>query len=78
MEPNSDLIDLLHALNAAGAEYLIIGGYAVAHQAWANRVPTTYGGVPVNFIGKTDLIANKEAAGRPQDVLDVENLRSKD
>jgi hypothetical protein len=30
MEVNSDLIDLLRALNAEGAEYLIVGGYAFA------------------------------------------------
>lgn len=26
MEPNSDLIDLLHALNDVGAEHVIVGG----------------------------------------------------
>jgi hypothetical protein len=30
MQPNIDLIDLLGALNAAGAKYLIVGGYAFA------------------------------------------------
>lgn len=30
MDRNADLIDLLHALNAEGAEYLIVGGYAFA------------------------------------------------
>ncbi|HEY9179457.1 MAG TPA: hypothetical protein VIO32_01980 [Candidatus Baltobacteraceae bacterium] len=30
MERNADLIDLLRALNAAGAEYLLVGGYALA------------------------------------------------
>ncbi len=30
MSPNSDLTDLLLALNAAGAKYLIVGGYAFA------------------------------------------------
>jgi hypothetical protein len=32
MEVNSDLIDLLRALNAEGADYLIVGGYAFALQ----------------------------------------------
>jgi hypothetical protein len=147
MEPNSDLIDLLRALNAEGADYLIVGGYAFAvhgrlratkdvdifvgtdpknaakvwralaafgapldelrpedlaqadtffimgrppnqidiittidgvafASAWVNRLESTYGGVPVCYIGRSDLIANKEAAGRPQDRLDVEYLRS--
>ena len=30
MHANSDLIDLLRALNGAGAKYLIVGGYAFA------------------------------------------------
>ena len=147
MDLNSDLIDLLRALNAEGAEYLIVGGYAFAvhgkiratkdvdifvgtdpenaqrvwnalrafgapldelriqdltnpetffimgrapnqidvittidgvtfERAWRNRFTGTYGGVHVNYIAKADLIANKEAAGRPQDRVDVEYLRN--
>ena len=34
-----------------------------------------YGKVEVNFIGKTDLIKNKKASGRPQDELDAKTLR---
>jgi hypothetical protein len=146
MELNSDLTDLLRALNDAGAEYLIVGGYAFAvhgrvratkdadifvgtnadnaakvwralaafgapldelrvadltkpdtffimgrapnqidiittidgvafEDAWSNRVAATYGGVSVHYIGRADLIANKEAADRPQDRLDVAYLR---
>jgi hypothetical protein len=30
MQPNPDLTDLLAALNAEGAEYLIVGAYAFA------------------------------------------------
>lgn len=146
MDVNSDLIDLLRALNAEGADYLIVGGYAFAlhgrvratkdadifvgtdagnaakvwralasfgaplselrvadlmepgvffimgrppnqidiittidgvpfETAWKNRVEATYGGVPVTYIGRDDLIANKEAAGRPQDLLDVAYLQ---
>ncbi|HEY8313839.1 MAG TPA: DUF6036 family nucleotidyltransferase [Candidatus Baltobacteraceae bacterium] len=146
MDLNSDLIDLLRALNDERAEYLIVGGYAFAvhgkiratkdvdifvgcdaanagrvwralnafgaplaelriedltqpdtffvmgrapnqidiittidgvtfDRAWSNRLSSTYGGVPVHYIGRDDFIANKEAAGRPQDRLDVEYLR---
>ncbi|MGH7727829.1 MAG: DUF6036 family nucleotidyltransferase [Vulcanimicrobiaceae bacterium] len=145
MQPNSDLIDLLRALNDEGAEYLIVGGYAFAahgrvrstkdadifvgtdpgnaakvwralvafgaplrdvgvedfatpdilfimgrppnqidvittidgvsfETAWQNRYPSTYGGLAVHYIGRDDLIANKKAAGRPQDLLDVAYL----
>lgn len=44
-------------------------------RAWANRVTGTYGEVPVHYISKDDFIANKEAAGRPQDKADLEYLR---
>jgi hypothetical protein len=146
MSPNSDLIDLLLALNAEGANYLIVGGYAFAlhgrlratkdvdifvgtdpdngkrvwraleafgapltdlthddlaspdtffvmgrapnqidvittidgvsfDDAWENRVESQLGGVAVHYISRDDLIANKEAAGRPQDLVDVAELR---
>jgi len=145
MQQNIDLIDLLAALNAAGAKYLLIGAYAFAfhgraratkdsdifigcdsdnarkvwnalvafgapltelreddlatpgtffimgrppnqidiittidgvtfEQAWTNRVVAAYGDVPVAYIGKADLIANKKAVGRPQDLADVAYL----
>jgi len=42
--------------------------------AWANRVESTYGGVPIHVISKTDLVRAKKASGRPQDLLDVDAL----
>lgn len=146
MERNADLIDLLHALNAEGAKYLLVGGYAFAfhgriratkdvdifigtdsanaqlvwralqsfgaplaelrpedltepetffvmgrapHQidiittidgvsfeeAWQNRVDAAYGDEPTHYISKDDLVANKTAAGRPQDLADVAYLK---
>ena len=45
-------------------------------RAWSNRVTTELGGVEVSFISKSDLIKAKEAAGRPQDLLDLERLRA--
>jgi hypothetical protein len=149
MEPNSDLIDLLRALNDEGANYLIVGGYAFAvhgrvratkdadifvgtgadnaakvwralasfgapldelriadltqpdtffimgrapnqidiittidgvsfEDAWRGRFQATYGGVPVNYIGRDHLIRNKTAADRPQDRIDVAYLRGAD
>ena len=146
MEVNSDLTDLLRELNAENAEYLIVGGYAVAlhgylratkdvdlfvgtdaqnaqrvwnalakfgapldelspsdlskpdvffiigyppnridvittidgisfEQAWKNRIETTYGDERAWFIGKADLISNKTASGRPQDIADVASLK---
>ncbi len=148
MHQNSDLIDLLRALNDEGAEYLIVGGYAFAvhgriratkdvdifigtdpanaarvwralrsfgapldelhiedltqpetffimgrppnqidiittidgvsfEVAWQGRFASSYADVPVFYIGKDDLVANKRAADRPQDRLDVAFLTRK-
>jgi hypothetical protein len=142
---NSDFRDLFAALNAAGARYLVVGGYALAlhaqprftkdldiwiersaenaqavwdalaafgapmsglspedlaspelvyqlgippsrvdiltsidgvsfSEAWPRRVEEPYGDQPASFIGFADLIANKRAAGRPQDLADLEML----
>ena len=147
MQQNIDLIDLLRALNAEGANYLIVGAYAFAfhgrpratsdvdlfvgsdptnaervwrallafgapledlnlsdlaspgtffimgrppnqidlitaidgvtfEQAWSTRIESTYGGVPVSYISREELIANKKAAARPQDLADVSYLES--
>ena len=45
-------------------------------EAWNNRVVTDLEGVEVSFISKPDLIKAKTAAGRPQDLLDLERLRA--
>ncbi len=42
--------------------------------AWAGRVLTAYGDAEVPIIGRAELIANKRALGRPQDIIDVERL----
>lgn len=42
--------------------------------AWGRRVETTLGNVRALFISKEDLIVAKKAAGRPQDLIDVEAL----
>ncbi len=146
MQANSDLTDLLRALNEEGAEYLIVGGYAVAlhghlratkdvdifvgaqpenaakvwralvrfgapleglrredlsepgvfyimgwppnqidiltsidgvdfESAWRNRLASNYDGVSSWFIALEDLVANKAASGRPQDLADLAALR---
>lgn len=43
-------------------------------RAWNNRVETDFDGVPAYFIGLDDLIENKKASGRLQDLADVEKL----
>ena len=42
--------------------------------AWPNRIERDYDGLTVPIIGMDDLITNKRAAGRPQDLLDADKL----
>ncbi len=42
--------------------------------AWEHSAASTYGEVPIAVLGLEDLIANKRAVGRSQDLLDVEKL----
>jgi hypothetical protein len=42
--------------------------------AWTRRVNAPYGRQQVPFISKADLIANKRASARKQDLLDLESL----
>lgn len=42
---------------------------------WQRRVTVDIGGIHANFIAIEDLIANKLATGRPQDLLDAVTLR---
>lgn len=145
---NSDFKDLLQALNDAGAEYLVVGGYAVIKHTeprytkdidvwlndtrenaerlitalakygapvgdltieyltcgdaffqigvepvridiimnlvgvdfktcWNRRYLAPVDSLPVSFISIKDLIANKEASGRPIDLADVERLKKR-
>lgn len=142
---NTDFLDLLTALFAADAKFLLIGGYAVGlhgrpratkdldlwveasasnapkviaalrafgapvgdltaadlstpgvgfmmgvpprridvltqisgltfDEAWPRRVTRTFGGVACPVIGLEDLITNKRASGRPQDLVDADAL----
>jgi hypothetical protein len=43
-------------------------------EAWSRKVESYYGAQRVYFISKVDLIANKRASGRKQDLLDLESL----
>lgn len=44
------------------------------HECYPNRKKIEIDGLPVNFIGYADLIKNKKATGRHQDLGDIENL----
>ena len=43
-------------------------------EASAGKVQGEYGGVPVYFIGRTEFLRNKRAAGRQKDRADLETL----
>jgi len=43
-------------------------------RAWKNRKRGVYGSVPINLLGREDLVRVKKSAGRPQDLLDVDKL----
>ncbi len=43
-------------------------------EAWPQRVESTYGECPIHVISRQDLIRNKRAAGRPQDLIDLRAL----
>jgi hypothetical protein len=45
--------------------------------AWDNRVLLEIDGLSIPCIGRSDLLANKRASGRPKDLLDVVELESK-
>ena len=47
-------------------------------QAWEKKIVVELNGMNVPFIGRDDLITNKKAAGRPQDIADVSRLTSED
>ena len=43
-------------------------------EAWASRTPVSLDGLEIHAIGKEQLIRNKQATGRPQDLADLARL----
>lgn len=43
-------------------------------EVWAGRAEASYGDVPVAFIGRKELLRNKQASGRGKDLADLEEL----
>lgn len=43
-------------------------------EAWEKKRPGDFDGVEVNYLSREDLIKNKAASGRPQDLIDLEAL----
>jgi hypothetical protein len=52
-----------------------LDGISSFGEAWDRRVDASYGPVPAHYLGFEDLVATKEAAGRPQDRADLVSLR---
>ena len=46
-------------------------------EAWNARIAGSIDGLPVLFLGREELIRNKESAGRPQDIADAIALRKR-
>ena len=46
-------------------------------EAWASRCLADLDGIPTNFIGREELIRNKEATGRKRDMGDADELRKR-
>jgi len=44
-------------------------------RAWRTRMRSKWGRHTVSFLGRQAFLANKKAAGRPKDLLDIELLR---
>jgi predicted nucleotidyltransferase len=84
-----DFREFLRLLTAHEVEYLLVGGYAVAHHGypratqdldvWVAREATnaeleTLDGIQVPVINLADLKTNKRTAGRPKDLDALDNL----
>ena len=62
---NSKFKDMLSALSEAGVDFLV---------AWSNKISAEMDGMIVPVIGRSELLTNKRASGRPKDLLDVNLL----
>jgi hypothetical protein len=58
----------------------VLMGIPGAHfeECWQRRNEVDFEGLTTSFISKQDLIASKRAAGRPQDLIDVDLLSKAD
>ena len=81
---NEDFRDLLSAFVRADVRFLVVGGYAVGIHGrpratkdldlWIESSALNARRVICTVVGLDDLLSNKRAAGRPQDLADVDAL----
>ena len=64
---DDELIDILTSIDGVAFD-----------DAWERRLAVPLGELTAPFIGRADLVVNKRAAGRPQDVADVDRLTGGD
>ncbi|MBK7396245.1 MAG: hypothetical protein IPJ34_08080 [Myxococcales bacterium] len=91
MDLHPDFKELLAECVAARVEFAVVGGYAVGFHArpratkdldllvlgaLARLVRAEVGALSIPVLGLPDLIANKRASGRKQDLTDLEVLES--
>lgn len=73
MDLHPDFKDLLAEFARAEVEYALLGGYAVGYTDAALRRAerAQLADLDVPVLSLADLLANKRASGRPQDLADV-------
>lgn len=89
MDLPRDFSELLASFNANGVEYMLVGGYALAHHGtprftgdldlYVHPTPDNarriqVDGQPVPVIGLREFVTNKRASGRPTDLADLDAL----
>ena len=52
-------------------------GGVLFEEAWLNKKVVDFDGSKINFIGYSELLKVKEKAGRPQDIADINKLKSR-
>ncbi|MGF1596185.1 MAG: hypothetical protein ACFCVK_04530 [Acidimicrobiales bacterium] len=87
-----DFVEFIEYCVARDVRFLIVGGYALAAHGhpratkdldvWVmidpnRRIQVSVGSVDAGFISEADLIANKKASARPQDLVDVQTLEAR-
>jgi hypothetical protein len=86
VDAQPDFKELLALLNDHAVEHIVVGAFALAfhgaprytgvswEEADAGKVPGSYGGVPVFFLGREQYVKNKKAIGRKKDLADLEAI----